>query len=601
MRNRLLSIAIAGVFLLCLAGETASADEGERIRAFFESVYERDLDRSPMRQSRRGIRKDQDKWDDISEERQIENAGLIRTDLARLGEFDFDALGRQDRLSYRLFESFAEIGLQHFEWRRNSYLISQMGGVHTGIASTLMNDHPIATRDDAEDYIARLRGARPLLAALVAELERQEAAGVQPPRFVHPLVIEPAENLIKGVPFDDEGVPSPIWADFEQKIASAAPAGSAALLEEARTALLEDFGPGYEHLLSHLRAAMERAGEKDGAWKLPDGDAYYRVLLRSYTTQAQDPERLHELGLEEVARIHDEMRAIMKTLDFAGGLSDFFTFVRTDPRFYFPDSDEGRQSYLAEARQLLVEIEGRAGEILGVMPKAPVVVRAIEAWREKSAPKAHYRSPPQDGSRPGIFYINLYDLGAAPKYQLPVILYHEALPGHHVETALAYEIESLPKFRKFASIAAFSEGWGLYSELLPKEMGLYRDPYDDFGRLSMSLMRAVRLVVDTGIHAKKWTREAAIAYMDENMPSSHYDNQREVDRYIVIPGQATSYYVGMLKILELRSHAREALGDAFDIRDFHDVVLGAGPLPLPMLEDNVAAYIDAARAPNRDL
>jgi uncharacterized protein (DUF885 family) len=248
---------------------------------------------------------------------------------------------------------------------------------------------------------------------------------------------------------------------------------------------------------------------------------------------------------------------------------------------------------VADAERLLEAIDGRADEIIGVKPKAGVVVKPVEAWREKTAAKAFYDSPPQDGSRPGIFYINLYDMGAAPKYELPVLLYHETIPGHHVETVVAYELKDLPKFRKFASISAFSEGWSLYSEVLPREIGLYQDPYDDFGRLSLSLLRAVRLVVDTGIHAKKWTREEAVAYMDQNMPSSHYDNQREIDRYTVWPGQATTYYVGMQKILFLRGKAREALGDAFDIRTFHDVVLGDGPLPLPLLEKNVDDYINA--------
>jgi hypothetical protein len=218
-------------------------------------------------------------------------------------------------------------------------------------------------------------------------------------------------------------------------------------------------------------------------------------------------------------------------------------------------------------------------------------VRPVEAWRARSAAKAFYSGPPPDGSRQGIFYINLYDMKAAPKYQLAAILYHEAIPGHHVETVVAYELPNLPKFRKFASVASFSEGWGLYSERLAKEMGLYQDPYQDFGRLSMALMRATRLVVDTGIHSMKWTRAKAIDYLDATMPSSHYDNQREVERYIVLPGQATSYMVGMLKIIELRDKARAQLGPRFDVRAFHDTVLGSGPLPLPVLEQVVDRWM----------
>lgn len=595
-RNIPLHVGLAlAAFLLPWPAHAAAAGS-ERLNAFFEEVYQRDLDRSPMAQSRRGIRKDQDKWDDISEAHAIEEMALTRADLERLRTFDVGSLDRQDRLSYRLFERFSERGLEGFEWRRHGYLVSQMGGLHTRVASTLTSDHPIVTRDDAEDYIARLHGVKPLMAQLVTELERQEAAGVQPPRFVYPLVIDVAERLVSGAPFGESDEDSPLWADFQRKVGEASLDDSDGLLAAGRAAMLEGFGPGYRSLIAHLEAAMAKAGQTDGIWRLPDGDEYYRFLLERYTTLEQEPDALHELGIAEVARIHDEMRAIMRETGYEGSLTGFFDYVRTDPRFYYADSEAGRRQYLDDARRLLGEIEDRAGEILATMPRADVVVEPIEPWREKSAPKAHYRSPPPDGSRPGIFYINLYDMGAAPKYQLPVILYHEAVPGHHVETAIAYELEGLPKFRAFAGISAFSEGWGLYSELLPKEMGLYRDPYDDFGRLSLSLMRAVRLVVDTGIHAKRWTREQAIAYMDENMPSSHYDNRREIERYIVLPGQATSYYVGMLKILELRRRAKQALGDAFDIRAFHDTVLNDGPLPLPMLEENVDAWIEMSVA-----
>ena len=241
-------------------------------------------------------------------------------------------------------------------------------------------------------------------------------------------------------------------------------------------------------------------------------------------------------------------------------------------------------------------MRARQGEVLGLTPAADVVVQPVEAWREKSAAKAFYQGPAQDGSRPGIFFVNLYDMHAAPRYQLPVVLYHEAIPGHHVETAVAYELPALPRFRKFDSVAAFSEGWGLYSESLAKEMGFYQDPYDDFGRLALGLMRAARLVVDTGLHEKRWTREQGIAYFDDNTPGSHYDNQREVERYIVMPGQATSYAVGMLKIVELRERARKALGARFDLRAFHDVVLGSGPVPLPILEENVDGWIRASES-----
>ena len=380
---------------------------------------------------------------------------------------------------------------------------------------------------------------------------------MQPPRFVYDLAIGEAGNLVKGRPFDN-GADCPMLADFRAKLAATkwTALEQTELLERAEAALREGFGPGYRQLIEHLRAAQKSATDVAGAWKLPDGAAFYRYSLESYTTLPQEPEQLHALGLKEVARIHGEMRALMQRVGFGGSLQDFFRSVRDDPRLYYSDSAAGREEYLADTRKLLAQIRARQGEVLGLTPKADVVVRPVEPWREKSAAKAFYQGPPQDGSRPGIFFVNLYDMHAAPRYQLAAVLYHEAIPGHHVETAVAYELPALPRFRKFDSVAAFSEGWGLYSETLAKEMGFYQDPYEDFGRLSLGLMRAARLVVDTGLHYKRWTREQGIAYFDDNTPGSHYDNQREVERYIVLPGQATSYAVGMLKIVELRERAR---------------------------------------------
>ena len=493
-----------------------------------------------------------------------------------------------------MFERSAEEAIAAFRWRGHGYAMTQMGGMHTRGPTTLINSHPIATVADAEDYVLRLERVAPLMRQVIAALERQEAAGVRPPRFVYPQVIGPCENMLRGVPFE-RGEDCPILADFKAKLAGSQVPEAARpdLVRQAEAALRGGFATGYRELISHLRAVEARADDTDGVWKLPDGAAYYRAQLEAYTTLPLTAEEIHALGLREVARIHDEMRAIMARVGFAGSLQAFFDHMRTDRRFYFEDGAEGRAAYLAEAERLLAEIRGRQGEMFGRLPRADVAVRAVEAWRERSAPKASYTNPPQDGSRPGIFYVNLADMGAQPRYQLPVLLYHEAIPGHHIETCIAHEMEGLPRFRRFASIAAFSEGWGLYSERLPKEIGLYADPYDDFGRLSMELMRACRLVVDTGLHAQRWTRAQATDYLDRNMPSSRYDNEREIDRYIVLPGQATSYYVGMRKILELRERTRAALGTGFDIRAFHDLVLGNGPLPLPMLEEEIGGWIAA--------
>lgn len=584
---------------LFITARAPVASESKRLNAFFESVFERDLARSPMRQSRLGIKTAQDRWDDISEQRAIEDAALVRGDLHALTGFDVARLDPATRLSHRLFERNARERLESFEWRRHAYLLTQMGGIHRSVATILLNNHPVAERADAQAYVARLTGVKALMTQLVVELERQETAGVKPPRFVYDLTIGETENLVKGRPFDAADADSPLLADFKKKIAIPAIPSElrADLLKHAEIALRDSVAPGYRHLIAHLRAAQATATDDDGVWKLPRGDAYYRYALESYTTLPVTPEELHDLGLREVARIHDAMRGIAARVGFQRCLQDFFAHMRDDAGFYYPDTPTGRAQYLGDARALLNEVRGRQSEVLGLVPRADVEVRPVEAWREKSAAKAFYQNPSQDGSRPGIFFINLYDMRAAPRYQLPAVLYHETIPGHHVETAVAYELPALPRFRKFAGVAAFSEGWGLYSERLAHEMGLYRDPYQDFGRLSLELMRATRLVVDTGLHEKRWTRQQAVDYLDRNMPGSHYDNQREVDRYIVLPGQATAYTVGMLKIVALRERAQRALGPRFDRKAFHDVVLGSGPLPLPILEENVDAWI-RSRAPS---
>ena len=592
-----MGIAALWLAFLAPAGVSAAPTETQRINAFFERVFERSLMRSPLRQTRLGLKTQQDRWDDISERRQIEDAELVRGDLEELQRFDFQKLDATAQLSYRLFERNSQEALQAFDWRHSNYLVTQMGGLHRRVATTLLNEHSIAERADADAYIARLRGVRPLMMELVSQLQAQRSKGVQPPRFVYELTLSEAENLLKGRPFEEVASDGPVLADFRAKLTQAkfSAHDSQALLKQAEAALLEGFGPGYRALIAELRTAQKSATDADGVWKLPKGADYYRFCIESYTTLPLTPAEIHALGLNEVARIHDEMRAIMKQVGFAGSLQQFFTHMREDPRYYYPDSAEGRAQYLKDADALLQAVKERQLEVVSQVPKADVVVKPVPSWREKSSAKAYYHNPSEDGTRPGVFYINLYDMKAAPRYLLPVVLYHEAIPGHHLEVAVSYELAGLPRFRKLNSVASYSEGWGLYTERLADEMGLYQDPYQQFGRLTMELMRAARLVVDTGLHDQRWSREQAVAYLDANMPGSHYDNQREIDRYIVLPGQATSYSVGMLKLIELRERAQRALGKRFELTRFHDVVLGSGPLPLPLLEENVDAWIAAER------
>ncbi|CAI8154200.1 MAG: Uncharacterised protein [Pseudidiomarina mangrovi] len=416
------------------------------------------------------------------------------------------------------------------------------------------------------------------------------------PKFVYPYVLSDSQNIITGAPFDD-GEDSTLWADFSGKVAKLDIDDSQreALMTAAQQALLTSVQPAYEGLIASVTDIAAQADDKDGAWKFPDGERFYNIALQRTTTTDLTADEIHQIGLNEVARIHDEMRVIMEKVGFTGTLQEFFVHMRNNQQFIYPDTAEGRQRYLDEATAMIDTMKSRLDELFLTKPKADLVVKAVEPFREKSAGKAFYQQPSMDGSRPGVYYANLYDMASMPSYQMEALAYHEGIPGHHMQRAISQELQGIPTFRKFGRYTAYTEGWGLYSELVPKEIGFYQDPYSDFGRLAMELWRAVRLVVDTGIHAKQWTREQGIEFYVTNTPNAEADAVKMVERHIVMPSQATAYKIGMIKIVELREKAKAELGDAFDIREFHDVVLSSGPVPLNVLEQFIEQYINAKR------
>lgn len=363
------------------------------------------------------------------------------------------------------------------------------------------------------------------------------------------------------------------------------------LLDAAILALNNAVKPAYEKLVAHLTELENKATTDDGVWKWKNGETFYNVALKRTTTTDLTAAQSHEIGLKEVARIHDEMRVIKDKVNFEGDLQAFMQFMRDDDQFYYPNTDEGKARYLREATALIDDMKLKLDGMFITQPKADLNVKAVEAFREQSAGKAFYQRPSEDGTRPGLYYANLYDMKAMPTYQMEALAYHEGIPGHHMQLAIQQELQDVPKFRKFGGYTAYIEGWGLYSEYLPKEFGAYQDPYSDFGRLAMELWRACRLVVDTGIHAKKWTREQGIAYYTENTPNAVSDGVKMVERHIVMPSQATAYKIGMLKILELRTMAKTKLGDKFDIREYHDEILKYGPQPLNIVETKVNDWI----------
>lgn len=574
------------------AAPATAQTESAKANAFFDQYFMDAAALSPMALTQLGIKQDYDKWDQLTDEQSDKELALTKKALADLAQFDVAKLDTQTALSYQLFKQQLEQDIANDKWRYYNYPVNQMFGMHSGVPSLLINQHQIENESDAKAYIARLNGIPQLFKQLEAQLTKRAELGIIPPKFVFPLAIAASQNIIKGAPFST-GADSTLLEDFRNKVNKLTldDAAKQLLVKEAEVALTSSVKPAYESLIAYLTAQEKQAGTDDGVWRFKDGEAFYNMALERTTTTKMTAEEIHQLGVAEVARIHDEMKAIMQKVGFKGDLQAFFAFMRDDAQFYYPDTAEGKAAYLAEATRLIDHMKSQLDSLFLVKPKADLIVKAVEPFREESAGKAFYQQPSMDGKRPGTYYANLHNMKDMPKYQMEALAYHEGIPGHHMQIAIAQELGDMPKFRKFGRYTAYIEGWGLYTELLPKDIGLYQDPYSDFGRLAMELWRACRLVVDTGIHAKKWTREQAIQYLADNTPNARTEAENAIERYIVMPSQATAYKIGMIKIVQLRDKAKTALGEKFDIREFHDVVLKSGAVPLDVLESLVDAYI----------
>jgi len=569
------------------------AAEAAALDAFFDEVWARRMARHPVTRTYLGIGDDHGDWGDQTDAGRRADIDLAEADLAAMrARFDLATLPPSAQLSYRLFEYEAQADIDRRPWVLHDYPVSQISPRHVWLANVLMTVQPLAEPGHIADWLSRLSGLPEQLRVVQEGLTAREAAGVMPPSFAFGPAIEAGRNMISGAPFDD-GPPTPLLAVFTDKLAAMEldEATREQHLQAVRTELLDGLGPAMEAYLAFLEGQATRATTDDGAWKLPDGQAYYRWQLQRHTSTELGPDEIHQIGLDETARIHGEMRAIQQQLEVPGTLQDFFEHVRTHPDLTLPDTAEGREAYLGKARATLAAVDARLDEVIATRPAASLEVRAVEPFRERALGKASYQRGTMDGSRPGVFYVNLRDMSQVPTYQLPALAHHEGLPGHHLQLSIAQELEGLPAFRGHLRVTAWAEGWGLYSEWLAAEMGLYPDPYDDFGRLAMELWRAGRLVVDTGIHHKKWTRDQAIEWLVDNTPNSETDASTSVERYIVWPGQATAYKMGMLEIQRLRRDAEERLGDRFDLPGFHDVILRNGPVPMAVLGEQVEAWV----------
>ena len=509
--------------------------------------------------------------------------------------YEDEDLNEADLMSKRIAADLLGAVVEGERFRFLTFPVNQMFGVQSGFPSFMESTHQVHSVGDAEDYISRLNAVGVKFDQVLEGLEKRDEMGIYPPQFLVTKVLEEMNNFVATPP--EENILMVALLD-KMKEAELAEDEQERLALETRGAIIETVYPAYGRLIAHFEALDPKVDGNYGAWSLPEGDEFYKLALKLFTTTDYTPEYIHTVGLAEVDRIQSEILGILQDegWDVSGGFAAAIEEMAENPRFYFSDSVEGRDQILAEYEALIKEVSGKLEPWFATIPEAPVEVDRVPEFKEKTSPGAYYQIPAFDGSRPGVFFANLYDIKATPKYGMRTLTYHEAIPGHHFQLAIQQEREDLPFFRRLIPFSSYSEGWALYAERVAWEMGLLEDPYDNIGRLQAELFRAVRLVVDTGIHKMRWSREEAIEYMLANTGIAESDVISEIERYFVMPGQATSYKVGMMKIMELRELAENELGDKFDIREFHDVVLTGGSMPLDILEERVREYIAALKA-----
>lgn len=512
-----------------------------------------------------------------------------------LRAYDRDSLSSDQQLSYDVLDWLLETQEAGRSFLYHAYPLNQFNGAQSGLPDFLVNIHQVDDEGDARDYLARIEKFEIALGQMDESVRARAERGLMPPRFVL-RAVEKETAAFAATPIE-ENILYTKFADSLEEISDLPSATRQALLGELSSLLRDIVEPGYQRLAQTLSTLAARASDDDGAWKHPDGAAYYRWALRWHTTTDKSAEEIHQIGLAETKRIHGEMSRILAAAGH-GSDSPIETLLELnrEPRFLYPDNDEGREAILSDYRSIIEDVRERLPDLFGRLPIAPVAVERVPVFKQGGSAGAYYNPPSLDGGRPGVFYVNLRDVSEVQRFRMRTLAFHEAIPGHHLQVALAMETTNLPLFRRFMPMTAFIEGWALYAERLALEESLHETLYDELGALSAELFRAVRLVVDTGIHAKRWTREEAIEFMIENAGLPRGDATAEIERYIVAPGQACAYKMGQLKILELRARAKDRLGDDFDLRAFNDLVLAGGALPLAVLDQVVTSWIEERAA-----
>ncbi len=569
------------------------------LNVFYEKVFVEVLLDEPELLStlglveRFGITSHNGKLADVSVAKQQRVLERTKKNLAQLRSYPLGKQSASQRLSTRVLDWFLERQVEGERFQFHNYPLNQLFGQQNQFPSFMANQHRMLAPKDCQYYLQRLHALPKKFDQVLEGLQLREQKGIIPPRFVVEKVLKEMTDFVAQPPA--ENILATSFQRRAAKIGEMTDASRTELQGRVVNAIATEVYPAYQKLIDYYAGLLPKTTTDDGVWKLPDGDAFYAYMLHQNTTTTLKPAEIHALGVSEVARIEGEMRQILDANGFAGQpIAAAVKTLGADPRFLFSSDDNGRTAALAEYTRLIDQALERSKQLFLHIPKAPIEVRRVPEFKEKTAPGAYYEGPAFDGSRPGVFYANLRDMNELAKWGMPTLAYHEGVPGHHFQIATAQELKGLPQFRKLIPFTAYQEGWALYAEWLAKDAGWYEgDPFGDLGRLQAEMFRAVRLVVDTGIHAERWTREQAIAYMLEKTGMGEKEVTAEIERYIVSPGQACAYKVGMLKIRELRVRAQQELGPKFDQREFHDVVLKDGALPLDILEQQVNAYIES--------
>lgn len=583
-------IPVLVLALSLLSGTEAprTSPEAEKLDVLIESEWQHRLADEPTLATRLGDRRYNDRWEDKSLEAIAARRAHAQDVLARIKAIDRAQLPPTAQLNYDLFLRNASSRVEEDRFHGEYLPINTRFGPYSEIAEVVRLT-PLAKVKDYEDLIKRLRAFPTLVDQTIVLMRKGMEAGVMPPKVI---LREVSQQM--SLQIHEDVTRTPVYQTaFVKMPASISGADQDRLREEGKAALKDSVIPAIRKLQTFFLKEYEpKARSTVGISALPDGEAWYAVRVKTMTTTELSADQIHEIGLSEIKRIRADMEDAMRRTKFHGDLQAFFNFLRTDPQFFFKDKDILLLTY----RDIAKRIDPELPRLFRTLPRMPYGVIPVPAYSEKSQTTAYYQAGSIDAGRAGYFYANTYDLKSRPKWEMEALTLHEAVPGHHLQIAIAQELRDVPNFRRFGGYTAFVEGWGLYAESLGSEIGLYQDPYSKFGQLTYEMWRAIRLVVDTGMHAKGWTREQAIRLFQQNTGKTQHDIEVEVDRYIAWPGQALAYKLGELKIKELRAYATQQLGDQFDLRDFHDQVLGAGPLPLSVLDARIRQWVDEQHA-----